>query len=277
MQNSTHDIEYKRIQSFIKQLFPKPDELTAFVSPSVQAAALEKLTQGRRPEQFFFIFNLPDTEIVTAVGMDELGYADSAFTFWQYLRCLPSPGLLQSTRLLSEQIFRMQRQFPVQFLRERFIANVPMRHANGQIWLVKRSITPWQHTTTGLLTAYLSEFTILKPYEGEPMNPRFTGISESAHTEFYKAVHEIFAGVASPRKNPFSPRELEVLRAYAAVPDGQRPTARQIADLVKATPLTIKDYNKNILTKAKELFGEDFVVETAFDVAVFLKKNGLLG
>lgn len=275
MPASTYEEEYQRIRSFADELFPDHNTLTTAVSALVQEQAMEKLTQGRRPEQFFFIVNLLNMEVVTAVGMPEMGYADSSFTFRQYLNCLPGPGFLQSTRLLSEQIFRMQERFPVQFMREQFIANVPMRHGNGQLFLVKRSITPWQHTKTGLLTAYLSEFTILKTYEGEPMNPRFTGIPDAISAEFYQTVQRIFANL-SAKKNPFSPREIDVMRAYANTTDGKRPTAKQVAQQTNTTPLTIKDYNKTILAKAKDLFGEDFSAETAFDVAVFLKKNGLL-
>ncbi len=277
MQNSTPDTEYSTIQSFSKKLFLGMGELSEAVSASEQAESLEKLIQGRRPEQFFFIIDLPNTKMLRAVGTAELGYDDKTFSFRQYLRCLANRGLLQSTRLLSERLFEMQQQMPVQFLREQFIANIPMRHANGQVWLVKRSITPWQHTETGLLTAYLSEFTILKPYEGEPMNPRFTGVSETSLAKFYQLVEQFFTKPESTQKTPFSPRELDVLRAYAATAsNGKRPTANQIAEQTNATPLTVKDHNKKILTKAKELFGEDFQAETAFDVAVFLKKNGLL-
>jgi hypothetical protein len=275
MSDFTHEEEYQRIRSFTTQLFSDYSSLTTAVSASIHAQTVETLTQGRRPEQFFFIVNLLDLEIINAVGMHEMGYADSSFTFRQYLNCLPGPGFLQSTRLLSEQIFRMQERFPVRFMREQFIANVPMRHANGQLLLVKRSITPWQHTSTGLITAYLSEFTILKNYEGEPMNPRFANIPDDFSGEFYQAIHQIFANL-SARKNPFSPREIDVMRAYTTAADGKRPTAKQVAERTNTTPLTIKDYNKTILAKAKNLFGEDFAAETAFDVAVFLKKNGLL-
>ena len=276
MNSHPQEDEYQDIRQFVAQLFPDPDSLTLTVPAQLQNSELARLRMGRRPEQFSLVTNLLTVTIEHAMGMEELGYADTTFSFRQYLRCMPNPGILRNSILLSKQLFGIVADIPaVQFLRPRFVANIPMRHANGEVLLVKRTLAPWQLSSTGQITHYLSDFQIIKPYEGEPMSPRFFDVAEPVRAKFYKAVYQLFATL-SASKNPFSPRELGLLSLYLAQAGPRRPSAKAIADEAGLSVLVVKDYNKSILAKAKGLFGDDLPVETAYDVAVFLRKTGLI-
>ncbi|MCX6212827.1 hypothetical protein [Spirosoma sp.] len=276
MSHNLYEDEYLGIRQFMAQIFPEPTKLRLMVPAEVQAQELERIRIGCRAEQFAIVTNLLTLSVEKAFGLEEIGFADTTFSFRQYLRCMSNPGHLRSSILLSKQIFSLLSELPqMQFLKPRFIANIPMQKANGEILLVKRTLSPWQYTSTGLITEYLSEFQIIKPYEGEPMSPRFLDVPTHLKANFYKAVYQIFANL-SAQKNPFTLRELDLMRIYISQPARKRPSSQFIADYTNLRVLTVKEYNKSILAKAKGLYGEDLPVETAFDVAIFLHKNGLL-
>ncbi|MBO0933824.1 hypothetical protein [Fibrella aquatilis] len=277
MSLTVYEEEYQGIRQFVQQLFPHSDQLELVVPGDQQVAELERLRLGRRPEQFAIITNLLDLSVEHAIGMSELGYADNTFSFRQYLRCMPNPGVMRNSILLSKELFRIVVDAlpAIYFLRPRFMVNLPLRHANGEVLLVKRILSPWQLTTTGQITAYLSEFHIIKPYEGEPLSPRFYDVPEAVRERFYEAVYRLFASL-SAKKNPFTPRELVLLRTYLSLAGPQRPSARQLAKKMGISELMVKEYNKSVLVKAKGLFGDDLPVTTAYDVAMFLLKTGLL-
>jgi hypothetical protein len=278
MSRTVYEEEYHDIQQFVAQIFPNPHQLKLIVPASQHTDELTRLRLGRRTEQFALVTNLLDMSVQHAIGLEELGYADATFTFRQYLRCMPTPGVLRNSILLSKELFSVVvNTLPaINFLRPRFVAMIPMQHANGQVLLVKRTLAPWQLTHTGQITAYLSEFQVVKPYEGEPLSPRFQDVHESIRAKFYEAVGRMFASL-SMRQNLFTARELDLLRSYlSAQATDRRPSARQLADLTGLKELTIKDYNKSIMVKAKGFFGDDVPVETAYDVAKFLFRTGLL-
>jgi hypothetical protein len=277
MSNNVYEDEYQGIRQFVASMFPDPGQLMLTVAASQQADELARLRNSRWTEQFAIVTNLLTTEVEHAFGLAELGYADATFTFRQYLHCLPNPGALRNSILLSKELFSIAvDELPVMgFLRPRFVVNIPMRHANGEVMLVKRTLSPWQLTDKGQMAAYLSEFQLIKPYEGEPLSPRFLDVPEAVKVKFYQAVHQLFAQMAI-RQNLFTVRELGLLQAYLGKPSQQRPSAKMLAGQMSLSELMIKEYNKSILTKAKGFFSDDVPFQTAYDVAIFLFKTGLL-
>ncbi|AQG80239.1 helix-turn-helix transcriptional regulator [Spirosoma montaniterrae] len=271
------DQEYQRIESFINDLFPPVEQLIYVVPPEVQQAELDTLRLGRRAEQLYFVVDLTSMSIIAAGGLQEIGYNSDSFTFRHYLSTIPSQGMLQLITLLGKLTFMMSAASDkplVSFLNPKFIANVPITRADGQVVLVKRTISPWQYTQEGYITAYLSEMTILKPFENEPVMPRFINIPPNVEAEFNSMMAKLFANLPA-KVNLFSPKQMVLLRLY--VENEDELSAKELASLAGITVHTAHTHNRNILMKAKTMFGKSLQAKTARDVAIFLKRCGMLG
>ncbi len=230
---------------------------------------------GRRPEQFFFIVDFTSLTIVEAVGLEEVGYNSERFSFRQYLATIPGGSMRQLITLLGKQTFILSNQTVVSFLKPQFVANVPITCADGRVMLTKRTISPWQISESGLIIAYLSEFIILKPYEDEPINPRFVHLDPAIEVTLNRMAARTFATLPK-QDNLFSPKEIILIRLYAESNEANL-NANDLAERADITISTLHTYNKSILMKAKEMFGETLPAKTARDVAMYLKKCGLLG
>ncbi len=266
--------EFHQLKLFVNELFPDPEKLNYMVSPDLQQKELYVLRTGRRTEQLFFIVDFVNLKIIEASGLEEIGYLSDRFTFKQYLGTIPAGGFLQLITLLGKQTFILSSQSHLEFLNPKFVAHIPMTTGAGKVMLTKRTISPWQFTDTGKISAYLSEFTLLKPYENEPMNPRFINIMPKIETKFNNLVARLFANLPAST-NLFSPKEMLIIKLYVE-PNGHKLTIMQVADLAHVTVNTIQTHNKNIIAKAKSMFGENFPAKTAYEVALFLKNCGLL-
>lgn len=232
------------------------------------------MKQGLRPEQFFMIVDFVNLKIVAAAGLEEIGYDSSHFTFRQYLSIFPSQGMLQLITLVGKQAFALSHQSVLSFMRPSYLAHIPLTCADGRVMLAKRMASPWQYTNTGKMTSYVVEYTIIKPYENEPMNPRFLNLDPAIEVEFNNVSARLFATMPA-KANLFSPKEIVLMKLYVAE-EHQRLSAKQLASLAGVAHNTINTHNKTIMLKAKTMFGDDISAKTARDVAVFLKKSGLL-
>ncbi len=273
--STTISQEYKALKVFVKELFPEPYALTLQVPPEQQQQELQRLRMGRRPEQFFFVVDFIGLSVIEADGLEEIGYSSKQFSFRQYLSMIASGSMLRLTTLLGKQTFMLSNRSLLQFMKPQFVTQLPLTQADGRVMLTKRTVSPWQITNTGRITAYLSEFIILKPYEDEPMNPRFVHLEPATEAVFNRIVAQLFANLPT-QANPFPPKEMSILKLYVD-PRYAGQTTEQFARLAGVTLKTLRTHNRNIVENARDMFGETLPVKTAFDVASYLKKCGLLG
>ncbi len=274
-QLSPVDHELRQLKAFVHELFPKPDSLTFVVPEAVQQQESRTMRQGLRSEQFFMVVDFVNLKITEAAGLEEIGYDSARFTtFRQYLSIFPSQGMLQLITLVGKQAFALSHQSVLSFMKPNYVAQVPITCADGSVMLAKRMASPWQYTDTGKMTSYVVEYTVMKPYENEPMNPRFLNLDPAIETEFNNVSAKLFANMPA-RANLFSPKEIVLMKLYVAE-EHQGLSAKQLAVLAGVAHNTINTHNKTIMQKAKTMFGESILAKTARDVAVFLKKSGLL-
>lgn len=267
--------EMQRLSLFLNELFPDPKGLTLMVTAEQQQAELKQLREGLRTEQFFLVVDLLSMRIVEAAGLEELGYQSSQFTFRQYLSAFPTQGMLQLITLLGKQSFSMSDQAMVTFMNPKYVSSIPMTCANGQVMLIKRMISPWQFSSTGLLTAYVSEYTIMQPYNNEPLNPRFINMPPAVEAQFSAMMAQVFAHLPA-RINRFAHKEISLLKLYVEK-EGEELPVPQIALMAGIKPNTVRTYNQRIMAKAKTMFGSNMNARTAREVALFLKQSGMLG
>ncbi|AUD02178.1 hypothetical protein [Spirosoma pollinicola] len=267
--------EFQQLKTFVSNLFPASKNLVLKVTRERQQQELDTLRIGRRPEQFFFIVDFINLSIVEAVGLEEIGFNSERFSFRQYLATIPGGSMRQFITLLGKQTFILSHQAILSFLKPQFVANVPITCADGRVLLTKRTISPWQISESGLITAYLSEFIILKTYEDEPINPRFVHLDPAIEMALNRMASRTFATLPK-QNNLFTPKEIILIKLYAETSEANV-NANVLAKQAEIALSTLHSYNKSILMKAKEMFGEALPTKTARDVAIYLKKCGLLG
>lgn len=262
--------EYSKNKAFAQALFPNPEQLKFLVEDTTQKKELERLKSSIRYEQFFLIVDMVAFEISHIGGFEALGYNSDSITMRDYFQMIKNDGILQLVSLLGRETFNLSSLDIISFAKPKFIVNLPMKHADGRMLLVKRIISPWQVTADMKISAYLSEFTIIGDYQGEPLNPRIEDVNPAAKEIYDKVVNKMLA-VQPTFKNPFSPKEMILLQYYA---QNKEASAKQTAQENNIEVSTMHYYNKQILQKAKSFFGEHFGFQTAKDVAEYLKKNG---
>lgn len=272
MKKKLPEDEFSKMKAFAKELFPNPEEIETFVPKSVHEQEINRINQGIRAEQFFFITDMLDFEIKFTTGLETIGYHSESFDLKQYFNIIESDGILPLMTLLGRETFKMASLKIISFLKPKYIVLLPIKDNNGQVLLTKRVISPWQFTPEGKITAFLSEYTIIGQYRGEGLNPRFLDVIPEAKAEFDRIVSMMLA--SQPHfKNPFSPKETLLLKYYNENKDNPPQTT---ADENNITIQTLYDYNKKILSKAKKFFGENIAFTSAKMVAKHLKDNGFL-
>lgn len=275
MKNSKSNIEaLKNLKEYTRKELLENKKEKLMISKKQQMDEIEKLKIGLRHEQFFFIVNVEDFSIITAHGHEEIGFHSANFTMQQYTQSLPSHGILKILILYWKKIFEfnVQEKSLLSFLKPKYIVQIPFKNAKGEILLVKRTVSPFQFTESRKLTQYLSEFTIIKKsFDSEAPEPRFTDIPNELIENIYDIMKESFEWEASP----FSPKEKIILKVYAN--DEGKSSLKELADKCELKPTTLQFYNKEILMHAKDFLSDIYRFQTAKDVAVFLKKCGILG
>jgi hypothetical protein len=261
------------IADFCKKAYKDKDKFQYVVDAKSQEQEILRLKNGLREEDFFIIIDLLNMKIIDLGGWDELGYDERYFSLKNYFEISPSNGLLTLLYSLGKQLFLNTTTNLIGFLKPSYIINTPIKIKKNDdtLYLVKRTISPWQLTTTGIITAYLSYFTIIKDsYDHEGLEPRLIGIpeeiKEKVMKEFMTAINQLKAS-----ENKFSPKLTQILELYS---DSAK-SSQEIADELKITYQTLKKYNKAIIIKAKQMFGDNLPIKTAKDVALYLKKHGL--
>jgi hypothetical protein len=251
--------EFKSVKEYTQKIFSENKEEKNQVSLKVQEDEIKKIEAGLRHECFYFVVDVVNFKIIKAKGLENLGYQTETFDLLQYAQTIASKGILDLMGVFWKNIFDFNQRgiAHLQFLKPKFIAQIPMKHKNGDVYLIKRSITPFQYTNTGKLTQYLSEFTIVKKFNNEAPEPRFTDLPETFIDKFNLFVSSSFIW----EESPFSPREMDILKTYVLTDKNQ--TAKQLSVALKMTTETLKFYNKEIIRKAKEYFGEIYSFDTA--------------
>ncbi|MDI9878292.1 helix-turn-helix transcriptional regulator [Flectobacillus longus] len=263
---------YLSIKAFADEYYNQKSNYEFIVSQETQQSEIDRLKKGIRHEQFFIIVDLLNFKIIDHGGLEEFGFDSKAFSLKTYFQMIPSKGITSLLKLLGEQTFLKAKSNLMSFLKPSFIVQIPIKFMHEEVcFLTKRTISPWQMTRCGKITAYLAEFTIIKTYDFEPLNPRIKGLSEEYSNIILREFNKNFNQL-KPADNPFSPREILILKEYI----GGAKSSKDLAESLGLKINTVNSYNKSILEKAKQFFGENLPLNTAFDVAKFMSKQGLL-
>lgn len=241
------------------------------VSERQQIAEIEKLSNSIRSENSFFITNVLDFSVSFSKNMEIIG-TDAKTVNLQYLNLTGSEGFLEISFLYKKILLEFGLQNPNQlgFLKPQFISQIPIKRANGDIVLVKKTLSPFQYTSSGKILSNLAEFTIIKEnYNNESMEPRFLNFPEAVVLSIKELVFERFINEYSP----FSPKEIVIMKAFNQNPDFN---LTQLSLDLNISFETLKSYNKSIITKAKEYMGPLFSLKNAKDISNFFDRSGVI-
>lgn len=242
------------------------------VDESLQWLEIEKLGAYIRNENFFFITNVLDFSIVYAKNLEVIGMDSKLLNSPQYLNLTGSNGFLELSLLYNKILIELCLEHPntLGFLKPQFISQLPITKANGEVILIKKTLSPFQYSASGKILSNLAEFTIIKEnYNNEATEPRYFHFPKDLNLDFRKFFHQKFIEECSP----FSPKEIIIMKAYNQNPDF---TLNQLANSLEITIETLKSYNKSIISKAKDYMGPLITLKNAKDVSVFFERCGVI-
>lgn len=264
-------LHFEELREYVTSIFPE-QEMNLKVPLDEQEQEIELLKETIGSERFFFVVDLQKFEIREKAGIQRwLGFSENSFTLHQYWNIV-HPGRRKALMLVALELYKTMctGKYPLNFMVQRYSSRVAIKNHKGQYLLAKKTSSVFQYDHQNRLTSYLNEFTIVGPYNGEPLMPNFFtkwGEAESLKgNEVLKAVIAKFVGMKI-----FSSQELQTARKLAYVPDI---TQARIADDFNLAPNTIDTYCKRFLAKARDYFHYHF--STATEAALYMKNEGLL-
>lgn len=262
----------------LEQHYPADFPYIPTVSTERQTLEINKLKATLDFEQCFFVFNLPERRLEHIHGFTTwFGYPDASFNLRTYFNAI-HPNFIESLHVNAQAAFNTANNpgQAVQFMHDKVVTNLPIRHRNGHYILTKRTLYPFQIDKSGLVTSYLNHFVLLKPFE-ETDNSNFrTGQGENLIN------HEVEATVKNQRlltleneqiRQVFSKTEWQILSELIADPEI---TQTEIAKKLNIKKETIqKTFNHRILKKARLRF-TPHEFSSLKDVAAYFKTYGYI-
>lgn len=270
MQPTTVEKSFEYFHMLTAKYLPLP-EYNKQVTAAMQHNEIELLKETVRYERFFFVLDLHHWTIREVHGVGRwLGYDDDEFnltTFLSIMHPVQTEAHNASATILIEG--SMRGDWPIEFMKHRYVTQMALRHKNGDYLLVKRLASVFQYNEEHKLLEYINEFTILDQYRGEPYSIRVAkgdGSYLNWEAEMIERIKAFFKD-----KSLFSFQEIRILRKYAYHDDID---SKKISDFFKIKPSTIHTHHRRILKKAERLFNRKF--ENAREVAHYMKDQWLL-
>ena len=130
---------------------------------------LQQLDAQIKKEQFYFVTDVKTGAITLCKGINQwLGYTDAHFTQRNYLHIIyPAHAIAQGFYATAFFDALISNQLTTQFLQPTCITTLAVKNKAGKYIYCKRQCYPFQITGCKKMTAYISEFTIIKELTNE--------------------------------------------------------------------------------------------------------------
>jgi len=261
---------YHLFQQQAARLLPEAG-YTHMVPEINQLEELELLKPTLRYDRFIFVLDLHNMRLKHVYGLEKLlGYRDKEFTLLKFLQIIHPAHFLTHNLSATAMIEGLMRgEWPVEFIKHRYITDICLVHANKTPYIFKRLGCPFQYDEKHRLLEYLNEFTLIDTYkEGTPYNIRalHQDGSKKWEDDVKARINKAFSN-----QHLFSYREIQVLRKFAYEGDA---SALSISNQLGIEKSTVEKFNKRCLQKASELFHVKF--NTTKELAAFLRSQQLL-
>ncbi|SOE23146.1 hypothetical protein SAMN06298216_3537 [Spirosomataceae bacterium TFI 002] len=264
-------------KAFLEHHYPIDKKYHPLISTERQTIELEKLKNCIDYEQFFFVLDLPRQAIIHANGLDKwLGYNNDNFKFFDYFKSI-HPRHRISLNQLANSTFHVANSgsYDLAFMNHRMIIQIPLLHGKGKYQLFKRTLYPFQIDKSGMVTAYLNHFVLLRDYdESDSLDLRIALNQRTITTSENEAVLGMNrVNVEKTRILPFSKTEKIILKAYI---NNSEISHSELSELTGVNLNTLKKtHNSRIIKKARDHF-QTQAFKTLKEVADYLKGEGLL-
>lgn len=232
----------------------------------------KSLCRYKPPRTMLLLIDVAQARAVLSCGMEALGYAPAWLPAIDDIRRITHENQRRLVSVHTHSVLKMLSERP-DLLNGRKVTfcNIRgLRDAAGQYWRIHQSSVPARFDEQGRMATYMSYYTILGPYQGEPFetavypDPRFPGDAQ----RLQQALNKIKSGILE--NLGFSRRQEELIQLMA-----QGASAKDIAATMRITDRTVDKHRLGLLQKGRDLFPLNDFTQAA-DVVSFLKKQGLV-
>lgn len=230
------------------------------------------LCKYKPPRTMLLLMDVAEARAIQSCGMEILGYAPGWLPGLDDIRRITHENQRHLASVHTHNVLKTLSARP-ELLKNRKVVYCNTRglrdHA-GQYWRVHQLSAPVQFDEQGRLAAYISYYTILGPYHGEPFetavypDPRFPADAQ----RLQQALNKIKSGILE--NLGFSRRQEELIQLMA-----QGASAKDIAITMRISDRTVDKHRLGVLQKGRDLFPLNAFTQAA-DVVDFLKKQGLV-
>lgn len=244
------------------------------VSADEHALELKLLADTLHRGNFFFVVDYQTGRLEHAHGLSQwLGWDDQHFQLAHYFQII-LPSHLPSLTIMAANALRIAQSsnFPLSFTANKLVVQIPLRHRDGTYWLCKRTVSPWQYSSNRRILALLNEYTLVKPYEGEPLSPHIiaaNGLRTEALENLLRTYN--FDSLQNAQTRPFTTAELRIARKLAYTPGV---SVRELSEAFKSSERTIETHLRHIRIKAAEHFMIPFA--TSLEAARYIRGQALI-
>jgi len=232
----------------------------------------KSLCRYKPPRTMLLLMDVAQARAVLSCGMETLGYAPGWLPGIDDIRRITHENQRRLLSVHTHSVLKTLSERPDLLNGRKVIfCNIRgLRDQAGQYWRVHQSSVPAQFDEQGRMATYISYYTVLGPYQGEPFetavypDPRFPGDAQ----RLQQALNKIKSGILE--NLGFSRRQEELIQLMA-----QGASAKDIGATMRITDRTVDKHRLGVLQKGRDLFPLNDFTQAA-DVVVFLKKQGLV-
>jgi hypothetical protein len=218
-------------------------------------------------DECYALTDLKSRDITWSHGINKwLGYKDATPAeplAIGYLTQFVHPFLRDWYQMCTNAAMLTLTNLPTTSLRSRFVVNVPMRMANGQLLLVKQMSMPLDYDPDGKIVNFMDSYMLVGEYRQEPMKMAFylnQEEQERMQQQFQKYVSSCVKIHPNYRLTTIHTRVIDGIRSLRA--NGEKVTSRSLADKIgtpdkPVEPNTAVKYQKKLRERLIELMQHD--------------------
>lgn len=231
---------------------------------------LKAIEESVTESECWWIVDLKSIEVPWSCGIkNALGYSHKIEVFdtmnWVHgkYRDFFSENNLKVSQLIHETV-----KHQIEFMKQRYVVEVPVRHQNGHYLQATRTTYPFQFDAAHNLVSHIHHLFIHPNSKDQAFDMALFDKGWNRRGDLEQEVRKRMLEIAAL---PFSAKQMEIIAYYAY---GKAERAEHVAALAKITLLTAYKHQTNIHKLAEASTGIKFA--SLKDIAEYYRSRGLI-
>lgn len=211
---------YEKFDSLVKQYAKSISDPTESIDKGKPNEIIKILKRLKHHDEFYIAVDMRTQKPIWHFGIDTyLGYDkkqndELSFDFFTELI---HPFVRQWAIAYIAGMYKCileNKLSELEFLKTRYVVNLPIRKSNGNYMLVKQIGMPFQFDRNGKMVSFLNSYFIVDKYKGEPLKPRLFSMEKPLKKDQELLMMETSFFLNIPPQNLLTIQEQKGINAF---------------------------------------------------------------